>query len=69
MIKKEIIAYVNIYKCTFYACSLCITLQVPMEMSFEKFTQLTLLQKEQKLIFTFKKYQQGQNGTETYINL
>ena len=33
--------------------------QVPMEMSFEKFMQLTLLQKEQKLIFTFKKYQQG----------
>ena len=28
---------------------------VSMEMSFEKFTQLTLLQKEQKLIFAFKK--------------
>ena len=57
MIKKEIVAYVNIYKCMFYACSLCITFQalVPTEMSFEKFTQLTLLQKEQKLIFAFKK--------------
>ena len=57
MIKKEIVAYVNIYKYTFYACSLCITFQasVPMEMSFEKFMQLTLLQKEQKLIFALKK--------------
>ena len=40
-----------------YACSLYFNLQASpqMGMPFDKFTQLTLTQKEQKLIFAFKK--------------
>ena len=40
-----------------YACSICLNFQASpqMEMPFEKFMQLTLTQKEQKLIFAFKK--------------
>ena len=54
-----------------YACSLYLNFQASpqMGMPFDKFTQLTLAQKEQKLIFAFKKYQPGHNMTETYINL
>ena len=52
-----------------YAFSLSLNFRASpqMGMPFEKFMQLTLTQKEQKLIFAFKKYQQGHNGTETYI--
>ena len=66
---EEIVLYFHVYNVRNYAFSLSLNFRASpqMGMPFEKFMQLTLTQKEQKLIFAFKKYQQGHNGTETYI--
>ena len=54
-----------------YACSLSLNFQAFQKkgMRFERFTQLTITQKQEKLIRAFQKYLQGQNGTKTSTNL
>ena len=69
MIKLNVIfMIVNVMN---YPSSLCLNFQAfhKKGMRFERFTQLTITQKQGKLIRAFKKYLQEQKRTETSTSL